>query len=49
MMKKIGICLLVPVGAAVSVLLWHLIRMLRPINMWKVFRKVYINKESIYD
>jgi len=48
-MKKLCICLLVPVGAAASVVIWHVVRMLRPINMWNVFKKVYIKKESIYD
>jgi len=48
-MKKLFICLLVPIGAAASVVIWHVIRMIRPINMWKVFKKVYIDKESVYD
>lgn len=49
MLKKIGACLLIPIGAAASVVIWHVIRMLRPVNMYRVFKKVYINKESIYD
>ena len=48
-MSKMSACLLILFGAAASVVIWHLIRMLRPVNMFRVYKKVYIDKESIYD
>jgi len=36
-------------GVGIFVLIWHVCRMVRPINMYKTYRKVYVKGESIYD